>query len=147
MSEDLHSLPLKPGYTLLIPGGAGTRREISNQEFLSEIKKLAADAGFILSVCTGSLLLAKTGLLDFKRATTNKRVYNWVTRQAERVHWVQKARWVRDGNIYTSSGVSAGMDMAHGFIADNFGIEVARKIANGIEYIWNSNSKEDRFAE
>ncbi len=147
MSEDLHSLPLKPGYILLIPGGAGTRKEISNLEFLSEIKKLAADAGFILSVCTGSLLLAKTGLLDSKRATTNKRVYNWVTQQAERVQWVQKARWVRDGNIYTSSGVSAGMDMAQGFIADNFGIEVARKIANGIEYIWNSNSEEDRFAE
>lgn len=146
-TEDLHHFPLEPGYILLIPGGAGTRKEICNEEFLSEIRKLTIQAQFVLSVCTGSLLLAMTGLLDSKKATTNKRVYNWVIHQAQDVKWIKRARWVKDGNIYTSSGVSAGMDMALGFIADNFGIERAGNISKGIEYIWNSDCDDDIFSE
>ena len=147
VTENLHSLSLKPKYILLIPGGAGTRKEISNEELVNEVKRLAGRSQFILSVCTGAVLLAKSGLLDFKMATTNKRVYNWVTQQGPDVKWVKKARWVKDGNIYTSSGVSAGIDMTHGFIADHFGIEAAKNIAKGIEYIWNPDSKNDIFAE
>lgn len=85
-----------------------------------------------MSVCTGSALLAKTGMLDGKDATTNKRAYNWVIQQNSNIKWIKEARWVQDGNIYTSSGVSAGIDMALGFVADNFGIEKAEEIATGI---------------
>lgn len=147
VTQKLQDFPSEQEYILLIPGGAGTRKEIYNGEFLSEIKRLTSRARFILSVCTGSLLLAKTGLLDSKKATTNKRVYSWVTQQALEVKWVKKARWVKDGNIYTSSGVSAGMDMALGFIADYFGIETAENIKKGIEYIWNSDCEDDIFSE
>lgn len=62
------------------------------------------------------------------------------------VKWVKKARWVRTQNIYTSSGVSAGIDMALGFIADTYGLETAESIAKGIEYIWNPDNEDDKFA-
>lgn len=130
----------------LIPGGIGTRKEVNNIEILHVIKQLSENARFVLSVCTGSALLAKTGMLDGKEATTNKRAYNWVIQQNSNVKWIKEAHWVKDGNIYTSSGVSAGIDMALGFVADNFGIEKAEEIAIGIEYIWNKNSEEDIFS-
>jgi Transcriptional regulator containing an amidase domain and an AraC-type DNA-binding HTH domain len=147
LTDDLCSLPVPSEYILLIPGGIGTRKEMNNDNLLDLIRRLAAKAKFILTVCTGSLLLAKTGLLDHQKATTNKRVYDWVTLQAPEVKWVKQARWVKSGNIYTSSGVSAGMDMALGFIADSYGMAKAEEIAKGIEYLWNRNSGEDVFSE
>ncbi len=107
---------------------------------------LANGAKFIISVCTGAVLLAKTGILDNKKATTNKRSFNWVIQHGLNVKWVKKARWVKDANTYTSSGVSAGIDMALGFIADNYGKEKAESIANGIEYIWNKDCEDDVFS-
>jgi putative intracellular protease/amidase len=133
-------------YILLVPGGAGVRYELANPELLNTIKRLSKDAQFILSVCTGSALLAKAGILDEKEATTNKRLYHWATEQGARVKWIKKARWVKSGHIYTSSGVSAGIDMSLGFIADNFGIETAEGIAKTIEYVWNKSSEEDIFS-
>ena len=63
---------------LLIPGGIGTRKEIANPPFLAELKRLAEASGLVATVCTGSLLLAKTGLLDGRKATSNKRVFQLV---------------------------------------------------------------------
>jgi len=62
------------------------------------------------------------------------------------VNWVYKARWVRDNKFYTSSGVSAGIDMILGFVADKFSEEKAKEIADNIEYIWNDDPSEDMFA-
>ncbi|HBE78965.1 MAG TPA: dimethyladenosine transferase [Firmicutes bacterium] len=137
---------VKSEYILLVPGGAGVRYELNNPDLLNAIKRFSKDAKFILSVCTGSALLAKAGILDEKEATTNKRLYDWVTQQGTRVKWIKKARWVKADDIYTSSGVSAGIDMSLGFIADNFGIEKAEGIARTIEYVWNQSSGEDVFA-
>lgn len=86
-------------------------------------------------MCTGSALLAKTGLLDNRKATSNKNALEWVRSVNENVHWLGQARWVVDEKYYTSSGISAGIDMALGFIADSFGDKRAREIANSIEYI------------
>jgi transcriptional regulator GlxA family with amidase domain len=61
------------------------------------------------------------------------------------VNWVKKARWAIDGKYYTSSGVSAGMDMTLGFIRDIHGIDLARKIAYEIEYTWQENKEVDEF--
>ena len=114
-------------YIFLIPGRIGTIKEVNNIEILNVIRLLSENAKFVFSVCTGSALLAKTGILDGKEATTNKRAYNWVIQQNSNVKWIKEARWVKDGNIYTSSGVSAGIDMALGFVADNFGMENSNK--------------------
>ncbi len=130
---------------LLIPGGQGTRELVLNEDFIHQLRVIAEQSLFCLTVCTGSALLAKTGLLKKRRATSNKNAFRWVMSVDREVNWIKKARWVTDGKYYTSSGVSAGMDMALGFIADQFGLEKAKEIAQSIEYIWNSDSENDIF--
>ncbi|WP_201550642.1 DJ-1/PfpI family protein [Psychrobacter fjordensis] len=129
----------------LVPGGPGTRQLVYNPSFLQTLTTLTDEADWVLSVCTGSALLAKSGVLNGKRATSNKMAWQWVISQSNKVNWVAQARWVVDGKFYTSSGVSAGMDMALGFIADRHDIDTARQIANHTEYRWQENSGMDEF--
>lgn len=131
---------------LLIPGGMGTRPLSSDEAFLAKLKTIAEKADYVLTVCTGSALLARTGLLNGKKATSNKMALKWVKTCGEQVLWQDSARWVSDGKYYTSSGVSAGIDMALGFMCDRFGEEKARTIARNTEYIWNSDCSLDPFA-
>src|SRR6185436_14084398 len=100
---------------------------------------------YVLSVCTGSALLAKTGLLGGKKATSNKRVFSWVVTNGLNVLWDEKARWTVDGKYYTSSGVSAGIDMSLGFLADLQGIAFARQVALEMEYNWTEDKDNDTF--
>lgn len=131
---------------LFVPGGMGTRKEVDNMVLMEAISYHGAHSKYVLSVCTGSALLAKAQLLSGKRATSNKRALEWAMSINESVKWLPKARWVVDGKFYTSSGVSAGMDMALGFVADVFGLKEAEKIAFEIEYVWNKNKDEDAWA-
>lgn len=133
--------------TILIPGGFGTRQEVNNQVFIQAIKELSQRAKYVLTVCTGSALLAKTGLLKDIKATTNKMSFDWVAEQDRQVNWIRKARWVNDDKYYTSSGVSAGIDMTLGFICDIMGKKVSEKISYGMEYIWNSDKDFDPFSK
>jgi transcriptional regulator GlxA family with amidase domain len=98
-----------------------------------------------MSVCSGSALLAKAGLLDGRRATSNKQFFDLARGQGPRVDWVAQARWVEDGPFATSSGVSAGIDMALGVIARLFGKERAQEIADLTEYEWHSDPTRDPF--
>jgi putative intracellular protease/amidase len=132
---------------LFVPGGAGTRREVGNKKLLNWIAEVSAKAEFTLSVCTGSALLAKSGVLNGRRATTNKMAFKWVAEQGPEVDWVRQARWVEDGKFITSSGVSAGMDMALGAIAVMHGVETAEKVAVWSEYSWNKDRACDPFAK
>lgn len=131
---------------LLVPGGAGTRREVDNPALLGWLKTQAEAARFITSVCTGSALLARAGLLDGKRATSNKRAFDWVTQTGPRVDWVYHARWVEDGRFWTSSGVSAGMDMTLALIAHLLGRPAAENAADWAEYTWHRDADRDPFA-
>lgn len=114
----------------------GTRKEVENKALIDKIKEISNISNYVLTVCTGSALLAKTGLLENKTATSNKRAFAWVITNGVNVLWNKKARWTVDGKFYTSSGVSAGMDMALGFLSDRHGIEFARQVAFEIEYNW-----------
>lgn len=109
------------------------------------LKHLAEESRFCLSICTGSALLAKCGVLNNRKATSNKKALEWVKQTNENVIWIDKARWVVDGKFYTSSGVSAGMDMALGFLSDQFGKDKAYEISEFIEYIWNEDKSKDIF--
>lgn len=144
-TESLDFISEKP-YILVIPGGRGVRNEIHLLNFVQSVQALAEKSKFVLTVCTGSALLATTNLLNGHRATSNKRAFDWVTSLNPNVHWIKQARWVVDGKFYTSSGVSAGMDMCLGFIADQHGEALAQQVANDIEYHWHRNKEEDSFA-
>lgn len=143
ITEDVKSID-KNGI-LVIPGGIGTRDLVNDTVFLNMLKHLAEESQFCLSICTGSALLAKCGVLDNKKATSNKKALEWVKQTNENVIWIDKARWVVDGKFYTSSGVSAGMDMALGFVSDQFGKDKAYEISEFIEYIWNEDKSKDIF--
>jgi transcriptional regulator GlxA family with amidase domain len=135
-----------PYDVLLVPGGMGTRHEVGNKLLLDWLARAAERAEIVASVCTGSALLAKAGLLDGKRATTNKRAFDWVASQGPKVDWQRKARWIEDGKFITSSGVSAGTDMALALIARLCGIDQARQVAHWAEYVWNEDNADDPFA-
>ncbi|MFC2149564.1 DJ-1/PfpI family protein [Candidatus Auribacterota bacterium] len=130
---------------LLIPGGLGTREEVNNRNMIDFIEIASKKAKYVATVCTGSALLAKTGLLNKHNATTNKKVFDWVTKQNPGVNWIPNARWVEDGKYFTSSGVSAGMDMALGLIEKIFCRETSDNIARCTEYVWNSDKDHDPF--
>ncbi len=131
---------------LLIPGGAGTRSCINDSAFLEQLREQAEISQWVLSVCTGSALLAATGLLDGREATSNKRAWEWVIAQRSEVRWQSARRWCVDGNYYTSSGVSAGMDMTVAFIADQTGTAVAEAVCKRIEYRPHLDPLDDPFA-
>ena len=131
----------------LIPGGMGTRKEVDNLLLIGLIIPVANRCQYVLTVCTGSALLAKTGLLDDRKATTNKRAWDWVKLQGLNVNWIHQARWTVDGKFYTSSGVSAGMDMTLGFLSDKHGVEFARRVAKEIEYTWQEDKDIDPFSD
>ncbi len=132
---------------LLVPGGMGTRREVRNQILLEWISGQAKATEFVTSVCTGSAILARAGLLDGLRATTNKMAFEWATSQGPRVVWERKARWVEDGRFFTSSGVSAGMDMTLALIARILGQAAATEVATRTEYAWHEDPDWDPFAK
>ena len=131
---------------LLIPGGQGTRPLINDNTFIKKLTIIVTKSQYCLTICTGSALLAKTNLLNDRKATSNKRAFEWVKSVNPNVEWVNCARWVVYGKFYTSFGISAGIDMALGFVADKIGLEKAIEIAQSIEYIWNSDKNNDLFA-
>jgi putative intracellular protease/amidase len=96
---------------LLVPGGVGNivLEQTNNTSVEDFIALRFNQVDYLLSVCTGSVSLAKAGVLEGRRATTNKGAWAWVSSQGRNVTWVPTARWVQDGKIWTSSGVSAGM--------------------------------------
>lgn len=132
---------------LLVPGGFGTFSELENEAMLSYLQARGEDTPLIASVCTGSALLAKAGLLDGLRATSNKQFFSLARAQSDKVDWVETARWVDAGKIVTSSGVSAGTDMALAIISRLLGAEAAEQIAVAAEYTWHRNPEQDPFAD
>lgn len=131
---------------LLVPGGIGTLKELTNEKMIAFIKKQSSGARLTTSVCTGSAILAKAGVLDGKEATTNKVFFNIAVAQGPKTDWKGRARWVKDGAFVTSSGVSAGIDMALAVIAELYGEEAAQGIADATEYVWNRDPDNDPFA-
>jgi len=131
---------------LLIPGGIGTLTEVENPAMLDWLRARVPQAELVMTVCSGSALLAKTGLLDGRRATTNKAYYQVLTEHGPEVEWVKEARWVEDGKFVTSSGVSAGIDMALAVIQRLEGVETSETLATMTEYEWHRDAAWDPFA-
>jgi putative intracellular protease/amidase len=132
---------------LLVPGGIGTIPALANERMLTFIRARAKSTPVVASVCSGSALLAKAGILDGKRATSNKQFFSLASSQSDNVKWVEAARWVDEGNVVTSSGVSAGMDMALALIARLVGPEAAEAVSIATEYTWHRNAAVDPFVK
>jgi transcriptional regulator GlxA family with amidase domain len=130
---------------ILLPGGIGTLEQLKNAALLNFLKERSASVEVTMSVCSGSAILARAGLLDGRRATSNKQYFRLATSQSDKVEWIAEARWVEDESFATSSGVSAGMDMALAIIARLFGRERAQLIANLTEYLWQDDPSRDPF--
>lgn len=130
---------------LIVPGGVGTRGDMAAEiDFVREIyPRLKA----ILCVCTGSTILARAGVLDGRRATTNKRAFAWATSTGPNVKWIAEARWVVDGNIVTGSGISAGIDATYAFVGLNYGEVIAHELADSAEYVRWTDPDHDPFAK
>ncbi|MDO6590608.1 DJ-1/PfpI family protein [Loktanella sp. D2R18] len=131
---------------ILVPGGPGTWDQIDNNRLLNWLQDMAPKSEHVLSVCTGAAFLAKAGLLDGRAATTNKLNFDWVTQFGPNVDWQGRARWVEDGAYFTSSGVSAGMDMSLAVIEHLLGAEQADFSATHSEYERQRDPKNDPFA-
>ena len=116
---------------IMIPGGPGQTEAMLDPEFMAEVKRLGEGATYITSVCTGSLILAAAGLLKGKRAGSH-----WAYREllASFGAMPDPARVVRDGNVVTGGGVTAGIDIALSIVADIAGEETAKMIQLMIEY-------------
>jgi transcriptional regulator GlxA family with amidase domain len=119
---------------LVMPGGWGTRREMNNDRLIAWIAKRGRQVATLTSVCTGSLLLAKAGLLDGKLATTHWRVLDEMRRWFPTVRVIGDQHVVEDGDVITSAGISAGIDMALRVVAHHHGEAVARTTAKHMEY-------------
>src|SRR5215475_8069272 len=130
---------------ILLPGGFGTIEQLGNRALHEFLRRRSARATVTMSVCSGSAILAKAGLLDGRRATSNKQFFDLARAQGAAVKWVEQARWVEDGPFATSSGVSAGTDMALAVIAKLYGKEIAQQIAESTEYEWQQDSTRDPF--
>ncbi|ATC32188.1 DJ-1/PfpI family protein [Caulobacter vibrioides] len=132
---------------MMVPGGAGTYSQLENPALLSFLNVRDAETEFTASVCTGSAILAKAGLLKGRKATSNKAFFSLAVEQDPTVNWIKRARWVEDGKYFTSSGVSAGTDMALGLIARLKGKAEAHALAKSLEYEWRDDPSYDPFAK
>jgi len=119
---------------LVVPGGWGTRAEMSNQRVLKWIAERAREIETLTSVCTGAMLLGQVGLLDGRRATTHWRSLEWMRQSFPSVTVEDKLHVVEDGQVLTSAGISAGIDMALRVVARYCGEAVGRATARHMEY-------------
>lgn len=139
--EAANGLKVKPDHSfddcppldvLLVPGGMGTRRERKNAKMLEFVRRAAAGASYVTSVCTGALVLHAAGLLRGKRATTYSASIEWLKSFGD-VEVVNQ-RFVHDGNVITAAGVSAGIDMALYLVGLLNGSKTALLVQKAIEY-------------
>jgi len=119
---------------LVVPGGMGTRREVANPKLIGWIKRRAVEASLTTSVCTGAFLLAEAGLLAGKTATTHWASVERMAQTYTMVHVRGDARFVDEGDIVTSAGISAGIDMSLYLVGRLKGAEIAATTARQMEY-------------
>ncbi len=125
---------------LVVPGGFGTRREIDNPVMIDWLSKVSATPSLRTSVCTGSFLLGKIGLFDGRKATTHWASLDRMEETFPKVQVIRDVRWVDEGDVVSSAGISAGIDMSLHVVERLLGREVAEKTARNMEYFWNEQA-------
>ncbi|MGQ0658240.1 MAG: DJ-1/PfpI family protein [Chromatiales bacterium] len=128
---------------LVVPGGWGTRAEVNNPRLIAWIAERGGQVQTLTSVCTGSLLLAKAGLLDGKPATTHFKALDWMRESfpSVDVHGELNVVETDNGRVLTSAGISAGIDMALHVVARHCGKDIARATARFMEYTYPDDNR------
>ncbi|MDV2990578.1 MAG: Isonitrile hydratase [Chroococcidiopsis sp. SAG 2025] len=151
-----NQLSINPQYTLLdcprshillVPGGFGTRRAMHNSALIDWIKERSQQAELLLSVCTGALLLAKAGLLEGLTATTHHGAIDLLKQVAPNTQVQPDKRFVDNGSIILSAGISSGIDMSLYVVARLLGEQQARETAKYMEYDWQLSGKIENYLE
>ena len=119
---------------LLVPGGWGYRHHMQNRALLDWFRDCAAKAETVTGVCTGALLLSSAGLLDGRDATTHWRFLDSMRDSFSKVSVKYDKHFVKDGRVFTSAGISAGIDMSLKVVEDYFGEPISRATARHMEY-------------
>lgn len=141
-----NGLSVNPDYTpknspkpeiLLVPGGIGTRTEMNNHVLIDWIRRTADAAEFVLSVCTGALLIGKAGLLDGLEMTTHHVAYDLLREIVPGGTIHEDRRFVDNGKFITSAGIAAGIDMSLHVVQRLLGPDVAATTARHMEYPWS----------
>lgn len=131
----VHNCP--PPDIIVVPGGRGTRREMNNPVLVDWLKEQVARIQIMLSVCTGAFMLAKGGLLDDLSATTHYGAVEELRAVAPKTNIQADRRFVDNGRIITSAGISAGIDAALHVVSRVLGENTARQTARHMEYDWH----------
>lgn len=119
---------------LVVPGGWGTRREAGNATLVGWIRERSRQAALTASVCTGARLLAAAGVLDGRRATTHWNSLGWLAENYPKVQVERHMHVVDDGDLVTSAGISAGIELALSLVERECGQAVTRNLARYMEY-------------
>lgn len=133
--------------TIIIPGGAGLRRGDTNRAVTRWIEDRAGNTRRVVSICTGIYALATSGLLDGRRVTTHWRFAADVARRFPNLHVQPNALFIRDGNFYTSAGVTAGIDLALALIEEDLGRKAALRVARDLVVYLKRPGGQDQYSE
>jgi transcriptional regulator GlxA family with amidase domain len=128
---------------ILLPGGLGSRKEQANPSMLEYVRKTGESADYVTSVCTGAMILHQAGYLEGRKATTHWGAIHELRALGGNTTVVDDARWVEDGNVLTSAGVSAGIDMALYLVSLLKDANTAKAVQKMMEYY----PKPPEFAE
>lgn len=143
MIKTVNGLKVQPDFSfdthpnmdiLLIPGGVGSRKLIKNARVLDWVKKNTLRSEITCSVCSGALVLGKLGLLDNLISTTHHQVIDLLKEIAPLTNIDKGKRYIDNGKIMTSAGISAGIDLALHIVNKIYGIEAEQKTIEHMEY-------------
>jgi transcriptional regulator GlxA family with amidase domain len=131
---------------LLVPGGPGSQFRNVNAT-IDFVRATYPKVKYLITTCTGAGTAARAGVLDGRRATTNKKAWGSIVAMGPKVKWASPARWVVDGNVWTSSGVTSGLDLIFAFMDEVYGEDITAEVQGTIEYERNKGRCDDSFAE
>lgn len=131
---------------LIVPGGWGTRTQVKNANLLKWIANKSRRTRLTGSVCTGSSLLGEAGLLDGREATTHWRTFDFLRQAAPKAYIREDLRVTMDGSIFTSAGISAGIDMALHIVSYLFGTKTGEATALQMEYPYPQNNQRSKLS-
>jgi transcriptional regulator GlxA family with amidase domain len=135
-----------PVDTLVVTGGDGTYAAVVDEHLIAHVARLARDARRVTSVCSGAFVLAQAGLLDGRRATTHWRVCGLLAASFPAVRVDPDPIYVQDGNVWTSAGVTAGMDLALALVEEDLGRDVALAIARRMVLFLRRPANQSQFS-